>query len=368
MKAITRSRCDPAERKGAMLQNAFNILSLSGEAVLCTRGSVIQYANSAACALLGDSCVGRTVREIFGDELNGVQSSGFITDFALGAKRCTARFSKLDKGYLIFLSHERTDPAVMNDPMLFSMRSSLMNMGIVTESMRLAAEKRGDAVLLRDAASLTQCYFRLMRQVENAGFVLELMEGENALNLCALDLGGLCSGAAEALAPFFPQVTIDTVIECTKKIVVDPTLVKLMLSNLLENCMMHADCAYIRLRLSETPSRVMLSVSDDGCGIPYEQLHKTFDRYRYGFDAHQMGRGPGLGLSVARGVAQLHGGTLLLESRPGKGTSVRVTLSKSLPPRGMLREAGSELFTTHDLLIGFADCLPPEAFSERFLD
>ena len=82
-----------------------------------------------------------------------------------------------------------------------------------------------------------------------------------------------------------------------------------------------------------------------------------------------MGRGSGLGLSAARGVAQLHGGTLLMESRPGRGTAVRVTISRSLSPHGRLREEdGDEGFTTHDLLLGLADCLPEEAFTEKYLD
>ena len=82
-----------------------------------------------------------------------------------------------------------------------------------------------------------------------------------------------------------------------------------------------------------------------------------------------MGRGPGLGLSAARGVAELHGGTLLLESRPGKGTAVRVTFSRSLSPGERLLEgSGGEGFTTRDLLIGLADCLPEEAFTEKYLD
>ena len=82
-----------------------------------------------------------------------------------------------------------------------------------------------------------------------------------------------------------------------------------------------------------------------------------------------MGRGPGLGLSVSRGVAQLHGGTLLLESRENRGTAVRVTLSRKLSARGQLREDGSEEgYSSRDLLTGLADCLPEEAFSEKYLD
>ncbi len=352
-----------------MIQNSLDILTLSGEAALCTRGSVIRYANAPALALLGQDCVGRTVREVFGEELNAVQSAGFLTDFTLRGRNCVARFARMEKGYLIFLSAEEADLSVLNDPMLFSLRSCLMNMGIVADSLRAAAEQREDDTLLRHTASMTGCYFRLMRQVENAGFVLNLLRNDCAFNPCRVDLGEICRCTAEALSAFFPRVEIETALDCEAHIAADPLLFKQMLSNLLDNCLVHADCTHIRLRLSETPNSLLLSVTDDGCGIPQEALHQTFDRYRYHFDAGQMGRGAGLGLSVARGVARLHGGALMLESRPGKGTAVRVTLSRNLACAGQLHQhAEGSAFSTRDLLAGFADCLPEEAFSEKYLD
>ena len=352
-----------------MIQNHLDILSLSGEAALCTRGSVIRYANAAATALLGQDCVGRTVREIFGEELSAVQSAGFITDFSLRGRCVVARFARMEKGYLIFLSAGESDLSVLNAPMLFSLRSSLMNLGIVTDSLRAAAEVRSDNELRRHAASMTACYFRMMRQVENAGFVLNMLRNECVFNPFPVDLAEICRDTAEALAAFFPGVQIETALDCDGRVPADPLLFKQMLSNLLDNCLVHAGCSHIRLRLNETPQSLLLSVTDDGCGIPSEALPQTFDRYRYHFDAGQMGRGPGLGLSVARGVARLHGGTLILESRPGKGTAVRVTLSRNLAAGGQFHQSTeSAAFSTRDLLAGFADCLPEEAFSEKYLD
>ncbi len=352
-----------------MIQNPLDILTLSGEAALCTRGGVIRYANAAAAALLGQDCVGRTVREVFGEEVSAVQSNGFISDLSVRGHHCIARFARMEKGYLIFLSADETELSVLNDPMLFSLRSSLMNMGIVADSLRAAAEQREDDTLRRHTASMTACYFRLMRQVENAGFVLNMLRGECAFTPFPVELGRICRSTAEALAAFFPQVQIETALDCEGHIAADPLLFKQMLSNLLDNCLVHAECGHILLRLSETPHSLLLSVTDDGCGIPSESLHQTFDRYRYHFDAGQMGRGAGLGLSVARGVARLHGGALMLESRPGKGTAVRVTLSRNLASDGRLHQSDeSAVFSTRDLLAGFADCLPEEAFSDKYLD
>ena len=352
-----------------MIENIFDLLTLSNEAAVCTRGSVIRFANAPARALLGDGCVGRSLRSLFGEELEAVQSANFITDFAVNGKRCTARFVRIENGSLIFLSSASADPAILNDPLLFSLRSSLMNLGIVTDSLRTMAEDRDEGPLRRSIASLTVCYYRLMRQVENAGFALELLRGEEMLNAFPVDLQSICAAAVEAIRGFFPQIQIEYEAEGGSLVTADPALFKLMLNNLLGNCLVHANCRHIRVRLSETPGSLLLSVTDDGCGIPSDRLHQAFDRFRYPFDAEQMGRGSGLGLTAARGAAKLHGGALLLESREGRGTAVRVTISRNLSGHSRLREdADSACYTSRDLLTGLADCLPEDAFSDRFLD
>ena len=352
-----------------MIHSPLDVLALSGEPALCTEGGMIRFANPPARALLGFDAVGRSVRDVFGSELGSAQASSFIADFPLGAGRCTARFSRLEKGYLIFLSPETDGSAILNDPLMFSLRSSLMNMGIAADSLRAQAERLGDEALRRNAASLTNCYYRILRQVENAGFVLSMFKGEASLNAWPCDLRRVCVETAEGIRPFIPRVELLLAAESEGQIVADPALFKMLLSNLIANCLVHADCSRIRVRLSETPQSLLLSVTDDGCGIPPERLHRAFDRYRYDFDAAEMGRGPGLGLSVARGVAELHGGTLLLESRPGVGTAVRVTLSRNLSPGGRFRaDEDAAGFRTRDLLVGLADCLPEEAFTEKYLD
>ena len=351
------------------MPEAFDILNLSGEAAVCTRGSLIRFANAPARELLGQDCVGRSLRELFGEEVSEAQGAGFIADVSVGGRRCTARFSRIDKGWLIFLASAATDPAVLNMPLLFSLRSSLMNMGIVTDSLRNLAEDTDSVPLRHSAAALTSCYYRLMRQVENAGFVLNLLTRAAALNAVPTDLHSICAEAAEALQGFFPKLEITAKLEGGGRAVVDPALFKLLLSNLLSNALIHAGATQLRLRLSETPQSLILSLTDDGCGIPADKLALAFDRYRHSFSMGELGRGPGLGLSVARGVAELHGGTLLLESREGRGTAVRVSFSRNLAPGTQLcAEAEGPAFSSRDLLTGMADCLPEEAFSEKYLD
>ena len=70
--------------------------------------------------------------------------------------------------------------------------------------------------------------------------------------------------------------------------------------------------------------------------------------------------------NVAREIARLHGGTLLLESREGNGTAVRVSLNRSPRSLNPMKTAAEEYDKSYDtILTGLAPCLPPEAFDEQ---
>ena len=138
-----------------------------------------------------------------------------------------------------------------------------------------------------------------------------------------------------------------------------------LVMNLLSNALLHArGCTRIVLSLHETRDQAVLSVDDDGCGISPGGLRTVFDRYRHGFDLSGMANGAGLGLTAVREIARVHGGTLLLESREGSGTAVRVSLSRKLSPLVSVQDAGPAWERSYNsILTGLADCLPLSAFS-----
>jgi signal transduction histidine kinase len=71
---------------------------------------------------------------------------------------------------------------------------------------------------------------------------------------------------------------------------------------------------------------VELTVADNGCGMDAETLSRAFDPF---FTTKKPGRGNGLGLATARGLAKQDGGTIVAESQPGKGTRVSVLLPRA---------------------------------------
>ena len=86
-----------------------------------------------------------------------------------------------------------------------------------------------------------------------------------------------------------------------------------------------------------------MRVSDNGCGIPPAQLDSIFSAFRERLNAGKLNSRPGggIGLSLCRLIVEKHGGALVLESREGEGTNVRIQLPLSPPGIGNLESAGS---------------------------
>lgn len=71
----------------------------------------------------------------------------------------------------------------------------------------------------------------------------------------------------------------------------------------------------------------MIEVIDSGLGIDQADQPYIFDRYYRGKSAHDSGAaGTGLGLAIVKKIAELHGGTVEVESIPGQGSTFRIYL------------------------------------------
>ncbi len=110
---------------------------------------------------------------------------------------------------------------------------------------------------------------------------------------------------------------------------VDAARIRLLVKNLAENAVRYSqpDSAPVEMRLEAVPGAVRLRVRDHGQGIPPEHLPRVTEPFYRADPARcRTTGGFGLGLYLCRRVAEAHGGTLVVESTPGRGTTVTVTL------------------------------------------
>jgi len=86
----------------------------------------------------------------------------------------------------------------------------------------------------------------------------------------------------------------------------------------------------------EADGGASITVADTGIGIDPAELPRIFDRFFRGSRASEArGSGSGLGLAIVRGIVEMHGGTVSVESRVGAGSTFRVVLpAQARPPSG----------------------------------
>jgi heavy metal sensor kinase len=121
------------------------------------------------------------------------------------------------------------------------------------------------------------------------------------------------------------------------RMVTDPRQLRRVLYNLLDNAIKYTESSG-RVVVSGTTKgdRWSFTVADTGLGIPPEHLPHVFERF-YRVDPARTGEGgAGLGLAICRSIINALGGTIQLESTPGKGTTVCVELplTAAAPPTG----------------------------------
>jgi signal transduction histidine kinase len=99
------------------------------------------------------------------------------------------------------------------------------------------------------------------------------------------------------------------------------------IGNLVENAVKYGQRAHVIV--DDNDARLELRIKDEGPGIPPDELDKVFEPfYRVEASRNRDTGGTGLGLPIARGVAELHGGRLVLANRPGGGLEATLTLPR----------------------------------------
>ncbi|GAA0437186.1 cell wall metabolism sensor histidine kinase WalK [Lentibacillus halophilus] len=109
---------------------------------------------------------------------------------------------------------------------------------------------------------------------------------------------------------------------------VDKDKIFQVLDNIISNAVKYSpEGGTIRFKTMKQQGRLLVSVSDEGMGIPRDKVDKIFDRfYRADKARSRKVGGTGLGLSIAREIVEAHNGTIRAKSKEGKGTTILFTL------------------------------------------
>jgi signal transduction histidine kinase len=107
---------------------------------------------------------------------------------------------------------------------------------------------------------------------------------------------------------------------------ISPELARAIVGDLVTNAVAYTEQGAIEVRVEPRGGSTALVVRDTGIGIGPDELGRVFDRFYRGALARSLARGSGLGLSIVRGIAEAHRGSVTITSTPGRGTVVEVLL------------------------------------------
>lgn len=166
---------------------------------------------------------------------------------------------------------------------------------------------------------------RVTRLINELLDISRLETGQLVLRRQLIELPRLTSSVIDKVRLEYPELDVATAFpDPFPKVYADADKLEQVLTNLVENACKYASPLGLLIEGNAGRSEVSVAVRDHGEGIPPADLPKVFTK----FFRRSEGRptGSGLGLWISRGLVESHGGQLVAESNPGKGSTFRFTL------------------------------------------
>lgn len=189
-----------------------------------------------------------------------------------------------------------------------------------------------EGVWTPSANRLKSCYDEILRISRLVSDLERLRQTESEnLNLrkTSVDLLALAQSVRSGFEAELAARHITCSVEGSSVIVpADQERIHQVISNLLSNAVKYSpEGGHIRIETAGGPDRGILTVEDNGIGIPEEDLPFVFERF-YRTDSSRSRRtgGAGIGLTIARAIVQAHGGSITAESPEGQGSRFTVIL------------------------------------------
>lgn len=255
----------------------------------------------------------------------------------------------------------------------YQMKDTMDTMYAALQRVAPADARDKDGELDENAALLTRNFYRLRRLAGNLDEAGNLdsplfppQSNDDIIGLSAA-VTERAQHAAEMLG-----LALEFKSERSSQIIaLDAARIERLLLNLLSNAFKFTPRGgKVTVEVRVSPRQVEIRVTDTGRGISAEHMEHLFDRYRRMNFPDGNPRGLGLGLPICRKIVQDHGGTLMVLSREGEGTTVIATLENK--KTAMIR---MDTFIVDDYAGGFnpvllelADALPAQAFLSKLID
>ena len=281
-----------------------------------------ELASAIETALAGGAAPARQF-EVLGPERRSVALAADALRSEAGGAIVTARdvternrVSAMRRDFVANVSHELKTP-------LSAIRG-------FAETLHDGALDEPDVARRFTERILDQCR-RLQALLDDLLTLSRLESPEAPLERRPVDLAACAARAVEAVANAAEERGVKLAVEAADgavEVAGDPASLERLLVNLVDNAVKYnREGGAVTVRLARRGGEAVIEVADTGIGIPEDLRERVFERfYRVDKGRAREEGGTGLGLAIVKHVAQRHGGTIELESAPGRGSTFRVRL------------------------------------------
>jgi signal transduction histidine kinase len=178
---------------------------------------------------------------------------------------------------------------------------------------------------------IKQNCFRLIRMVSNLIDITKIDAGYFKIDMNNCDIVMIVEDITLSVAQYIESRNIELIFDTDieeKVIACDPDKIERIVLNLLSNSIKYTPAGgQILVRIFMEADNLIISVKDTGVGVPEEMKFMIFDRFvQVDRTSSRRSEGSGIGLSIVKGLVELHGGSIYLESELGKGTEFIIEL------------------------------------------
>ncbi len=213
-------------------------------------------------------------------------------------------------------------------------RTPLTSLRVSSELLRDVSTKNDDPVITRLSQNIGRSTTEMASLYASIVDIGRIMQKDYSLKPETVSLSEVVNAASEAVTPTITnrkqRLAITNGAE-TVEVVADRQGINRILVSILDNASKYSPSgSEIEVVVSAGGKHVVFEVKDHGAGIAPEEQEKIFQPfYRIKSADAQHGAGIGIGLTVARALAEAHGGKVSVNSTPGQGSSFIVTLPKN---------------------------------------
>lgn len=351
------------------------LLGCLHQPAFAVRAQLIVFANAAANA--AGITDGLSIHALLGDESGRYLAHDGAGALSLQLETAAGRYHAnvlRASGHDIFLLEPAAQPPEAEARLLAfadlaqALRLPVANLFATASNLFPYLEQFEDPSVQRQMAVLNKNFYQLLRTIGNLSESMRLLPGEYQPRFEAVELHGWFSDLAASLTPLCQAAGIPLSVKCPAGMTlaqIDPARLSRAVLNLVSNALKHsAPGSAIALSLDVGRTGARIRIADHGDGMEPEALSDAFSRYRQtpGVDPRS---GIGLGLPIARQIASEHGGTVVIHSQPGEGTTAVLSISLGADGGRALRTPTVGLSGFDPLLVELADALPSEIFDSE---